>query len=95
MSLDRNDVEKIAHLARLNIDEADIPHYANDLSSILALVDQMQAKDTQNVEPMANPHDAVQRLREDVITEGNVRDHLQTVAPLVEEGHFLVPKVIE
>lgn len=95
MSLDRNDVEKIAHLARLSIDEADIPSYASDLSSILALVDQMQAKNTDNVEPMANPHDAVQRLREDTVTESNLRDHLQTVAPLVEDGHFLVPKVIE
>lgn len=95
MSLDRNDVEKIAHLARLSIAEADIPKYADDLSSILELVDQMQAKDTKNIEPMANPHDAVQRLREDTTTEGNLRDHLQTVAPLVEDGHFLVPKVIE
>lgn len=95
MSLDRNDVEKIAHLARLSIDEADIAGYASDLTSILALVDQMQAKNTKNVEPMANPHDAVQRLREDVTTEGNLRDHLQTVAPSIENGHFLVPRVIE
>ncbi len=95
MSLDRNDVEKIAHLARLNIDEADVPDYANDLSSILELVDQMQAKDTKNIDPMANPHDAVQRLREDIVTEENQREKLQAIAPLVEEGHFLVPKVIE
>lgn len=95
MSLDRTDVEKIAHLARLQIDEADIPSYAEDLSSILELVNQMQAKETKTIEPMANPLDAVQRLREDVTTEGDLRDHLQTVAPLVEEGHYLVPKVIE
>lgn len=95
MSLDRTDVEKIAHLARLQIDEADIPEYADNLSSILDLVNQMQAKDTKNIEPMANPLDAVQRLREDLTSEGNLRDHLQTVAPMVEDGHYLVPKVIE
>ncbi len=95
MSLDRSDVEKIAHLARLQIDEAAIPEYTQNLSNILDLVDQMQAVDTAAVEPMAHPLDAVLRLREDQVTETNQREQLQQNAPAVEDGLFLVPKVIE
>lgn len=95
MSLDRSDVEKIAHLARLQINDADIPEYQSNLSNILALVDQMQQTDTTNFEPMANPLDAVQRLRTDQVTETDQRDALQANAPATEDGLFLVPKVIE
>jgi len=95
MSLDRSDVERIAHLARLQIDENDIPSYTENLSSILNLIDQMQQTDTSGVEPLANPLDAVLRLREDLVSEGNQREQLQAVAPAVEAGLFLVPKVIE
>jgi len=95
MSLDRSDVEKIAHLARLQIDEADIPEYAENLSNILELVNQMQGCDTSTVEPLAHPTEAVQRLRIDEVTEMNQRDQLQSVSPMVEEGLFQVPKVIE
>ena len=95
MSLDRTDVEKIAHLARLNIAGQDIQEYAENLSNILDLVDQMQAVDTHDIAPMAHPMDAIQRLRIDEVTEGNQRDHLQTVAPAVDAGLFQVPKVIE
>lgn len=95
MSLTKQDVENIAHLARLAIDDADIPNYANNLSSILELVEQMNAIDTTDVEPMAHPLDAVQRLRKDEVTEQNQREHFQQVAPLTEAGLYLVPKVIE
>lgn len=95
MSLTKKDVENIAHLARLAIDDADIPNYANNLSNILELVEQMNAIDTTDVEPMAHPLDAVQRLRKDEVTEQNQRDHYQQVAPLTEAGLYLVPKVIE
>lgn len=95
MSLDRSDVERIAHLARLQIDENDIPAYTENLSSILNLVDQMQQADTDNIAPLANPLDAVQRLRADEVTETDQRDKLQAVAPAVADGLFLVPKVIE
>lgn len=95
MSLDRSDVDKIAHLARLQIEEQDAPEYAQNLSNILELVDQMQAIDTTDVAPMAHPLDAVQRLRSDNVTEENQREQLQSVAPAVENGLFLVPKVIE
>lgn len=95
MSLDRSDVDKIAHLARLQIEEQDAPEYAQNLSNILDLVDQMQAVDTSDVLPMAHPLDAVQRLRSDEVTEVNKRDALQAIAPQVEKGLFQVPKVIE
>ena len=95
MSLDSDDVKKIANLARLQIDEADIPEYAKNLSNILGLVEQMDAVDTDNVLPMAHPLDAVQRLRTDEVTEQNQRDHFQKHAPKVENGLYLVPKVIE
>ncbi|MCW9023488.1 MAG: Asp-tRNA(Asn)/Glu-tRNA(Gln) amidotransferase subunit GatC [Gammaproteobacteria bacterium] len=95
MSLDKQDVEKIAHLARLAIDEKDIPNYAQNLSNILELVEQMDAVNTDDVSPMAHPTDAMQRLREDEVTETNQREQFQTVAPQVEDGLYLVPKVIE
>lgn len=95
MSLDAEQVKKIAHLARLEINDADIPGYADTLSSILDLVDQMAEINTDNVEPMAHPMDASQRLREDVVTETNQRDHFQAIAPKTEDGLYLVPKVIE
>ena len=95
MSLDKSQVEKIAHLARLQIDSADIPEYATNLSNILDLVAQMDVMDTNGVDPMAHPTEAVQRLRDDQVTETNQRDHFQAVAPLVENGLYLVPKVIE
>jgi len=95
MSLDKNDVEKIAHLARISIADSDVPGYAESLSSILNLVEQMDAVDTENVTPMAHPHAAFQRLREDVVTEENQREHFQKITKNVEEGLYLVPKVID
>ena len=95
MALDKDTVQGIAHLARLAIDEADIPAYADNLSSILALVEQMNEVDTSGVEPMAHPLEMAQRLREDVVSEENQREHFQQHAPAVENGLYLVPKVIE
>ena len=95
MSLDSKDIEKIAQLARLAVDEADIPVYAKNLSNILDLVEQMSAVDTDSVTPMAHPLDEVQRLREDVVTEQDQREHFQEHAPRTENGLYLVPKVIE
>ena len=95
MALDRTDVEKIAFLARLATEENELPGYADDLSNILKLVEQMDAVDTSNVEPMAHPLDMAQRLRDDEVTEQNQRDHFQGIAPQTESGLYLVPKVIE
>lgn len=95
MSLTAEEVKKIAHLARLGIDEQDVPHYADDLSGMLDLMTAMGAVDTGNVPPMAHPLELQQRLRNDAVTEGNERDKFQAIAPQVEAGLYLVPKVIE
>ncbi|WP_313738592.1 Asp-tRNA(Asn)/Glu-tRNA(Gln) amidotransferase subunit GatC [Pseudomonas sp.] len=95
MALERCDVEKIAHLARLGLDEAELPHTTDALNSILGLVDQMQSVDTDGIEPLAHPLEASQRLRPDQVTEHNQRDRYQAVAPATENGLYLVPKVIE
>ncbi|MBD8483419.1 MULTISPECIES: Asp-tRNA(Asn)/Glu-tRNA(Gln) amidotransferase subunit GatC [Pseudomonas] len=95
MALERCDVEKIAHLARLGLNDADLPRTIEALNSILGLVDQMQAVDTRGIEPLAHPLEASQRLRADQVTERNQRDAYQAVAPAVENGLYLVPKVIE
>jgi aspartyl-tRNA(Asn)/glutamyl-tRNA(Gln) amidotransferase subunit C len=95
MSLNSEDVNRIAHLARLTISEQDVPQYAKNLSDILSFVAQMNAVDTAGVAPMAHPQDAVQRLRHDEVTERNEREHFQRISPQAESGLYLVPKVIE
>jgi aspartyl-tRNA(Asn)/glutamyl-tRNA(Gln) amidotransferase subunit C len=95
MSLTADDVNKIAHLARLGIDSQDIKSYAKDLSGMLDLMTQMSELNTDNVEPMAHPMDQAQRLRTDVVTEQNNREKFQAIAPQVDTGLYLVPKVIE
>ena len=95
MSLTADDVNKIAHLARLGIDNQDVESYAKDMSGMLDLMARMSELNTDNVEPMAHPMDQVQRLRDDVVTEQNNREKFMAIAPQVEAGLFLVPKVIE
>lgn len=95
MALEKSDVEKIAHLARLQIDDTEAQEVASRISSILDMIDQMQGIDTDAVVPLAHPFDAVQRLRPDVITEDNQREYLQQNAPATQDGLYLVPKVIE
>ncbi|MFO8156504.1 MAG: Asp-tRNA(Asn)/Glu-tRNA(Gln) amidotransferase subunit GatC [Pseudomonadota bacterium] len=95
MALDRSDVEKVAHLARLAIDEDDIPEYTQNLSDILDMVAKMEAVDTEGVEPMAHPMEVTQRLRADTVTEVDRRETFQALAPAVEGGVYLVPRVVE
>lgn len=95
MSLTPEDARRIAHLARLAVREEDVAGYAASLSSILEFVAQMDAADTGGVLPMAHPQDTVQRLRPDVVTESDLREKVQAIAPAVESGLYLVPKVIE
>ena len=95
MSIERQQVEQLARLARLALDESTLARTTSSLGDVLALIDQLQAVDTAGVEPMAHPLDAVQRLRADEVTEPDQRDALLALAPASEDGLFLVPKVIE
>ena len=95
MSVEQSDIEKIATLARIHVAEEHVPEVASRINDILAMVDQMQAVDTSDIEPMANPLDACQRLRADTVTETNQRERFQSIAPQAEAGLYLVPKVIE
>lgn len=93
--MQKDEVLKVAKLAALEIEEKDIESITQDMTNILALVDQMQEIDTQGVEPMSHPQDAVQRLRSDQVLASNVREDAQKIAPLTQDGLYLVPKVIE
>lgn len=95
MAITQDDVKKIAHLARLRLDESKIPGYTTNLDNILHLVDDMQAINTQGVAPMSHPFDMVAREREDVVTETNLCDELMAIAPESQMGLYLVPQVIE
>lgn len=95
MALTLDDVKRVAHLARIAIsnDEAQSTHA--QLSGIFGLIAQMEAIDISNIEPMSHAQDVVQRLRNDTVTESDQRERFQAVAPQVEAGLYLVPKVIE
>jgi aspartyl-tRNA(Asn)/glutamyl-tRNA(Gln) amidotransferase subunit C len=96
VTLTRRDVENIAHLARLQIDEAELPVYVESLSAILDFVEQLSRAATEGVQPMAHPLEGqVQPLREDCVTESDHREDFQANAPAVEAGLYLVPKVLE
>ena len=95
MALSLDDIKRIAKLARIEISEADARQDLAHLLGIFDLIEQMQAADTQDVKPMSHPQDMVQRLREDVVTELDQRALFQSIAPQVEAGFYLVPKVIE
>lgn len=95
MSLGLDQVQRIAHLARIELAPGEAEQTRDRLNGIFALIEAMQAADTAGVAPMAHAQDVVQRLREDRVTEGDRRDDFQAVAPEVEAGLYLVPKVIE
>lgn len=95
MALDRTDVAKIAHLARLAVSEEETEILKDELTGILDLVEQLGTADTTEVLPMAHPLDMHQRLRADEVTEQNKRDDYQGIAPQTEDGLYLVPRVVE
>jgi aspartyl-tRNA(Asn)/glutamyl-tRNA(Gln) amidotransferase subunit C len=93
--LSREQIARLAALARLELSEAEAIAMQQQLNDILAMVDRMAAVDTSNVEPMSHPHEAMQRLRDDRVTESDQAALFQANAPAVEDGLYLVPKVIE
>ena len=95
MSLSLQDIQRIARLARLAVSPEEAAGLQQQLNSIFGLIEQMQAVDTTGVEPMSHARDVHLRLREDTPTEPDLREKFQSIAPAVENGLYLVPKVIE
>jgi len=95
MSLSDDQIRRLARLARIALQPGETERAAERLTRILELVGEIQAVDTAGIEPMSHALDLVQRMRPDEVTEGDRREAYQSVAPAVEEGLYLVPKVIE
>lgn len=95
MSLCLDDVKRVANLARIEVGEEEAGPALAHLSDIFSLIEQMQAVDTTGITPMSHAQDVVQRLRPDIVTETDQRELFQSIAPQVEAGLYLVPKVIE
>ncbi len=95
MPLTITDVQRIAHLARIEVTETEAQATLGKLTGILGLIEEMQAVDTTGIVPMSHSQDVVQRLRADVVTASNQREEFQQIAPAVENVLYLVPKVIE
>lgn len=95
MSLDADQVRRIAFLARVAISESEATAARNQLNDIFAMIEKMQAVDTRSIEPMVHGQDVKLRLREDIATEADQRALFQTIAPQIQSGFYLVPKVIE
>jgi len=89
MSLNSADIKRIAHLARIEVNDAEADATLTKLTGILGLIEQMQAVDTTGIQPMSHSQDVTQRLRNDVVTETNQRELYQSIAPAVEEGLYL------
>ncbi len=95
MSLTTQDIQRIARLSRIAVTENEALDLQTKLNGIFSLIEEMQAVDTKDIEPMAHSQNVSLRLRDDVVTEKNQRALFQSIAPQVENGLYLVPKVIE
>ena len=95
MSLDNHKVKEIAYLARLSIENSEVEQSTKELNNILSLMDQLGEIDTGDAEPMAHPLEMSQRLRDDQVTEDDLSEEFQEIAPKTGNNHFLVPTVIE
>jgi aspartyl-tRNA(Asn)/glutamyl-tRNA(Gln) amidotransferase subunit C len=95
MALTLDDVKRVAHLARIAISDDEAQATQTQLAGIFKLIGEMEAVDVSAITPMSHAQDVVQRLREDAVTEPNLREQFQAIAPQVESGLYLVPRVIE
>ena len=95
MVIARDQVEKVARLAKIAVDDATLDEVTSRIDSILQFVEHIQAADTADIEPLSHPLDGVQRLRADEVTEVDQRAEFQAIAPATEDGLYLVPKVID
>jgi aspartyl-tRNA(Asn)/glutamyl-tRNA(Gln) amidotransferase subunit C len=95
MSVDQATVRRIARLARIAVDEQEIPHLQSEINAILSFVDELSSVDVEGVEPMTSVIPMTLPMRDDVVTDGEIAPKVLANAPLTEGGYFLVPKVIE
>ena len=95
MKIDNEVILNIAELAQLEVKDEMISQYADKMTAMLNLVEEMQSVNTDNIEPVSNPLDAVQTMRDDTVTEKDLRDEYQAIAPEVDSGLYLVPRVVE
>jgi aspartyl-tRNA(Asn)/glutamyl-tRNA(Gln) amidotransferase subunit C len=95
MSVDQATVRRIAHLARLAVTDAEVPHLQSEINAILAFVEDLAKVDVEGVEPMTSVIPMKLPMREDVVTDGEIQQLILANAPLTEDGFFLVPKVVE
>ena len=95
MALTLDDMNKIAHLARVGLSDDEKNRYTESLNNILGLINELQAVNTSGIEPLAHALEVTQPLRADVVTEHNQREAYQAIAPAVQDGLYLVPKVME
>ncbi len=95
MALDTDTVRRIARLARIHVDDADLAPLADELNNILGWIEQLNEVDTDGVEPMTSVVEMVQRLRADAMNDGNLQDDVLVNAPAAADGFFAVPKVVE
>ena len=95
MALSKQDIDYIAHLARLEVADADVADYKDKLGRIIEFIDELSQADTADMVPMAHPLDMSQRLRPDEVTESDDRDRFQANAPETEKGLYVVPRIVE
>lgn len=95
MSVDTATVRRIAHLARIAVEESEVEHLRGEINAILAFVEQLSEVDVEGVEPMTSVTPMVMRQREDAVTDGGMADLIVRNAPATEDNFFLVPKVVE
>jgi aspartyl-tRNA(Asn)/glutamyl-tRNA(Gln) amidotransferase subunit C len=95
MALSLNDISRIAQLARVEVTQAEAEQVLSQLQAIFTLIEELQSADTRGIEPMSHGQDVTLRLREDLVTERDQHELFQSIAPQVEAGLYLVPKVIE
>ena len=95
MSVDQAAVRRIAHLARIAVSDAEVPHLQDEINAILSFVEELGEVDVEGVEPMTSVIPMKLPMREDVVTDGDIAALVLANAPLTEDGFFLVPKVVE
>jgi aspartyl-tRNA(Asn)/glutamyl-tRNA(Gln) amidotransferase subunit C len=95
MSVDADTVRRIAHLARIKVSDAEVPHLQGELNVILSFVEQLSEVDISGVEPMTSVMPMEMKKRADVVNDGEIPDDIVANAPATENHFFLVPKVVE